>query len=224
MPIVKENVYGGPNIGVFLRMNNQYLLYPPKINPKLLELIQEMDPTLNCIETFIAKSSVLGSYVAMNSFGMVVPHLISDDELDTLRGLMQKNFQIVEIETESNAFGNLILCNDQGAILSSKLKDIQAIIAGALKVPVKIFDFAQSNLPGACGIANNHGVLVHPLTTEQDADVIASTLHVDIDVSTINCGSPYLGGGAIVNDRCGIFGRESTGPEIQRLMEVLNLR
>lgn len=131
MPIVKENVYGGPNIGVFLRMNNQYLLYPSKINPKLLELIQEMDPTLNCIETFIAKSSVLGSYVAMNSFGMVVPHLISDEELDTLRGLMQKNFQIVEIETESNAFGNLILCNDQGAILSSKLQDIQDIIASA---------------------------------------------------------------------------------------------
>jgi len=56
-------------------------------------------------------------------------------------------------------------------------------------------------------------------------EIIGKTLQVDqVDVSTVNCGSPYLGGGAITNDSEAIFGRESTGPELQRMMEILNLQ
>ncbi len=66
-------------------------------------------------------------------------------------------------------------------------------------------------------------MLVHPLITEEEAAIIEKTLKVEIDVSTVNCGSPYLGGGAIVNDSIAIFGQDSTGPELQRIMEILDL-
>ncbi len=223
LAVKKENVYGGSNLGVYFALNNNYFIHPPKINKKIISFMAENFPGLEIIETFINGSAVVGSYIAMNSHGMIVPGIITDDELEFLKSHMDQSFAITVIDSEDNAFGNLVLCNDHGAIISPKLVDFQEIISKSLKVPVKVMEFANSQLPGACGLANNSGVLVHPLISERDAEIISDFLKVDIDISTINCGIPFLGGGAIVNDNGGLFGRESTGPEIQRIMDILQL-
>jgi translation initiation factor 6 len=222
--IFKEIIYGGPNIGVYLALNNQYFFYPPRSNVKLAELVKEIDPEIIPIKTFIAGSSIIGSYMALNSNGMVVPGQMADLEIDIIKESVSKSFTITEIDVEPNAFGNLILCNDFGAILSPKLVDVQDIISKALKVPVKILEFAGSDLPGSCGIANNHGVLVHPMIEEENTDIIADMLKVDLDVCTLNMGNPFVGGGAVVNDVGALFGRDSTGPEISRMMDILQLK
>lgn len=224
MPVKKENVYGGPSLGVYLAVNNRYFLHPPKIKSPLPTFARQIFSDIIVIETFIGGSSVLGALVAMNSFGIIIPSTVGDDELELLRAQMDKDFQITVIDAGGdNAFGNLILCNDKGAIISPLLAEAKDIIETTLKVPVTILGFAESDLPGSCGLANNHGVVVHPLITEQEAEIIANVLQVEIDVGTINCGSPYLGGGAILNDTGAMFGRETTGPEIQRIMDVLQL-
>ncbi len=224
MPILKEIIYGNQEVGTYLALNNDYFLYPQKINPKIVEFIKINRPEIITIETFIAGSPVLGSFVAMNSYGMIVPDLIHDDELEFLQKNTKKDFQITSISHEDNAFGNLILCNDKGAIISPKLEEAKEIIEKALNVPARVLRFAGSDLAGSCGLANNSGVLLHPMVTEEEAEIIGKTLHVDdVDVSTVNCGSPYLGGGVIVNDSVAIFGQNSTGPEMQRILEILNL-
>lgn len=223
MPILKEAIYGNQEVGTYLALNNDYFLYPQKINPRIVEFIKQVRPDIVTIETFIAGSPVIGSFVAMNSYGMIVPDLITDDELEILQKNTKKEFQITSISLEDNAFGNLVLCNDKGAIISPKLEEARDIIEKALKVPTRVLRFADSDLAGSCGLANNSGVLVHPLITEEEAAIIEKTLQVEIDVSTVNCGSPYLGGGAIVNDSIAIFGQDSTGPELQRIMEILDL-
>jgi len=223
VPILKEAIYGNQEVGTYLALNNDYFLYPQKINPKIVEFIKQVRPDIVTIETFIAGSPVIGSFVAMNSYGMIVPDLITDDELEILQKNTKKEFQITSISLEDNAFGNLVLCNDKGAIISPKLEEARDIIEKALKVPTRVLRFADSDLAGSCGLANNSGVLVHPLITEEEAAIIEKTLQVEIDVSTVNCGSPYLGGGAIVNDSIAIFGQDSTGPELQRIMEILDL-
>ena len=223
MPILKEAIYGNQEVGTYLALNNDYFLYPQKINPKIVDFIKHSQPNIVTIETFIAGSPVIGSFVAMNSYGMIVPDLITDDELELLQKNTKKEFQITSISLEDNAFGNLVLCNDKGAIISPKLEEARDIIEKALKVPTRVLRFADSDLAGSCGLANNSGVLVHPMITEEEAAIIEKTLKVEIDVSTVNCGSPYLGGGAIVNDSIAIFGQDSTGPELQRIMEILDL-
>ena len=223
MPILKEAIYGNQEVGTYLALNNDYFFYPQKINPRIVEFIKQVRPDIVTIETFIAGSPVIGSFVAMNSYGMIVPDLITDDELEILQKNTKKEFQITSISLEDNAFGNLVLCNDKGAIISPKLEEARDIIEKALKVPTRVLRFADSDLAGSCGLANNSGVLVHPLITEEEAAIIEKTLQVEIDVSTVNCGSPYLGGGAIVNDSIAIFGQDSTGPELQRIMEILDL-
>lgn len=223
MTIVKENVFGGSELGVYLSLNNQYFIHPPKIQPKLLDHVKLINPEIITIETFIGGGAVVGSLLAMNSHGIIVPVTIQDDELEILRQNMKSDFQITIIDSEHNAFGNLVLCNDHGAIISSRLVDAQEAIATALNVPVKVHDFAGTDLPGACGLANNKGVVVHPMISEEDAEIIAKFLKVEIDVSTVNTGIPYPNGGAVVNDFGGIFGRNCTGPEIQRITEILEL-
>jgi translation initiation factor 6 len=223
MPIKKENVFGGPNVGVYLAMNNAYFIHPPKINPKITEFAESIHPDIISIESFIGGSSVVGSYIAMNSNGILLPHNTLEEEIELLKRKMAQDFKITLLETEHNAFGNLILCNDKGAIISPKLGEAQDIIAEALGVPVQVLAFAGSDLPGSCGVANNKGVLVHPMISEADAQTVSDILQAEIDVSTVNTGNPYLGGGAVVNDYGAIFGRDSTGPEIQRLIEILQL-
>ena len=135
----------------------------------------------------------------------------------------ENSIEIGILKSLDNAYGNLILCNDKGAIISSLLRPYQEEIEQILNVETVVFDFAGSYLPGSIAIANNKGCLVHPLATYDEIDYISSILKVETDVSTINRGIPYLSGGAAVNDRAGVFGAMSTGPELMRLTSVLQI-
>jgi translation initiation factor 6 len=104
------------------------------------------------------------------------------------------------------------------------LEDYKTDIEDILNVETVIYDFADYYLPGSISLANNHGCLVHPLSTDEEIEFISSILKVDeVDVSTVNRGVPYLSSGAIVNDKSGIFGIDCTGPEMMRITSVLRL-
>lgn len=172
----------------------------------------------------INNSNLIGVYTASNKYGIIVPNIMKDDEIDVLRSYLNGSAQIGVLNSIDNAFGNLIICNDKGAIISSLLRENQKEIEDILNVEVEVYEFANSYLPGSISLANNHGCVVHPLTNDNEIEHIKSILKVEeIDVSTINRGIPYLRSGAIVNDNNGIFGEASTGPEMMRLTYVLNL-
>ena len=154
----------------------------------------------------------------------ILPHIIKDDELDMLKVHLRDSIQIGIIDSIDNAFGNLILCNDKGAIISTFLEDYRKQIEDVLNVETVVYEFANCYLPGSISIANSYGCLVHPLAEDDEINYISSVLKVEeTDVSTINRGIPYLSSGAVVNDNSGIFGAESTGPEMMRLSNVLHL-
>ncbi|GAH34850.1 unnamed protein product, partial [marine sediment metagenome] len=206
--------------------NNVYVLYPPNLLNSILKKYKNIFK-----ESFypitIHSSNLLGIYTASNKFGIIVPHIIKDDEYEKLKEIFKdvnNTPQIGVLKSIDNAYGNLILCNDKGAIISSLLKDFREEIEDTLSVETVIFEFANSYLPGSISLANNNGCLVHPLSTDDEIEFISSILKVDeADVSTINRGIPYLSSGAIVNDKSGIFGINSTGPELMRITSVLQL-
>ena len=202
--------------------NNSYVLYPHLLLKPILKKFKSVfdDPlyplTLN-------NSNLLGIYTASNKYGIIIPNIIKEDELNLLKSYVGGS-QIGILKSIDNAFGNLILCNDKGAIISSFLKDYMKQIEDILNVETEVFEFAGSFLPGSISIVNNNGCLVHPLANDDEIEKITSILKVeDTDVSTINRGIPYLNAGAIVNDKSGIFGLDSTGPELMRLTSVLKL-
>ncbi len=225
MTILKAQIFGGSLIGVYLEVNNSYVLYPSNLIQSSLEKFKKVFKT-NFYPFTINNSKLVGVYTVSNCHGIILPHIIRDDEVTKLNDVLEKevnSFEIGILNCGDNAFGNLILCNDKGAIISSLLVKYKKKIEDILNVETVVFDFAGSYLPGSIGIANNKGCLVHPLATDDEIDYISSILKVETDVSTINRGIPYLGSGAAVNDRDGIFGSFSTGPEMMRLTNVLEL-
>jgi translation initiation factor 6 len=226
MTVLRSQVFGRSLIGVYLTANNSFVLYPPVLIKPLLKKFKNVfdEPFFPLT---INNSNLLGVYTVSNKYGILVPDIIQDEELERLKGASKKissSFQVGILKSIDNAFGNLILCNDKGAIISSFLKDHQKQIQDVLNVETVLYEFADNYLPGSISLANNNGCLVHPLTSDDEIDYITSVLKVDeVDVSTINRGVPYLSSGAIVNDNSGIFGGNSTGPELQRLTSILRI-
>ena len=223
MTILKSQIFGGNSVGIYLAANNNFVLYPPTLIQQTIKKYESVFKIpLYC--TTINNSKLLGVYSASNKFGIIVPHLIRDDELDFLKAKLGDSVQIGILNSIDNAYGNLILCNDKGAIVSPLLREYKDQIEDILNVEAEIYEFANYHLPGSISLCNNHGCLVHPLSTDEEIEEIRNILKVEeVDVSTINRGIPYLSSGAIVNDRDGIFGKDSTGPEMMRLSNILQL-
>ena len=223
MTIIKARVFGQSVVGVYLAGNNSFILYPPLLLEPLLKRFQTLfdEPFYPCT---INNSNLLGVYTASNKYGIIVPQIIREDELNDLKSFVNDSTQIGVLKSIDNAFGNLILCNDKGAIISSFLKSNRNEIEEILNVETVVYEFADYYLPGSISLTNNKGCLVHPLSTDDEVDYISSILKVnEVDVSTVNRGVPYLNSGAIVNDNCGIFGEICTGPELMRLTSVLRI-
>ena len=226
MAILRSQVFGRSLIGVYLAANNSYVLYPSTLIKPLLKKYRNtfMEPFYPLT---INNSDLLGVYTASNKYGIIVPHIIKDDELEKLEDFLKEgadSSQVSVLKSIDNAFGNLILCNDKGAIISSFLKDHKEDIENTLNVETVVYDFADNFLPGSISLVNNNGCVVHPLSTDDQIDYITSILKVDeVDVSTVNRGVPYLSSGGIVNDKSGIFGIDCTGPELIRITTVLQL-
>jgi len=223
MAIIKSQVFGQSVIGVYLTANNSFILYPPTLLKPILKKFKNVfDEPFYPVT--INNSNLIGVYTASNKYGIIVPHIIRDEELDYLKSFMTGSIQIGILKSIDNAFGNLIICNDKGAIISSFLSNYRREIEDILNVETVVYEFANYYLPGSIALTNNNGCLVHPLSTDEEVEHIASVLRVDeVDVSTVNRGTPYLNSGAIVNDKSGIFGSECTGPELMRLSSVLDL-
>jgi translation initiation factor 6 len=226
MAILKSQVFGSPLIGVYLEINTQFALYPSNLLKSSLSSFREIFKKTSFHKLTINNSNLVGVYTASNRYGIIFPDILREGEREDLESYLENeddSYEIGIVKSIDNAFGNLILCNDQGAIISSLLRKHKDEIENTLNVETVVFDFANSYLPGSIGLANNKGCLVHPLSSDDEIDFISSILKVETDVSTINRGIPYLSSSAAVNDEGGIFGKYSTGPEMMRLTNVLKL-
>ncbi len=208
-------------IGAFLVANNKYLLHPHGTEKDLLDKLKEHFKVF--VPASINQSKLLGPYIAMNNNGILLPKIAYDDEIENIKKQVGDSIQISVVDSRNNTLGNMILCNDKGAIISHLLKSHQSLIRDVLNVEVSVFEFGGNELPGSNGIANNVGCCIHPLSTDRDVEIISDLLKVDVDVSTINRGVAFLKYGAVANDNMGIFSNISTGPEMQRLTNVLML-
>ncbi len=223
MPILRTQIFGRNLVGVYLTANNSYVLYPSTMIKPLLRKFKTIfeEPFYPLT---INNSNLLGVYSTSNKYGIIVPHIIREDELNSLKTNLNDSYDIGVLKSIDNAYGNLILCNDRGAIISPLLEKYKTEIEDILNVETVIYEFADFYLPGSISLANNNGCLIHPLSTDEEIEFISSVLNVnEVDVSTVNRGIPYLSSGAVVNDKSGIFGNNCTGPEMMRITSVLGL-
>lgn len=210
--IEKYDFKGSENLGFHAVVTNKYILVPQDFNRR------DIFEGLEVIETKVAKTDLVGLFSAGNSNGLIVPREISDLEKTRIED-SEVDFKV--LESRSNALGNLILCNDKGALISPKLEDFSEEISEALDVDVTIGKISGLN-PGVSAVANSKGAVIHRDASEEDAEMVMEALDLeDIDIGTVNMGSPFVGSGAAGNDGDLLTGENTTGPEIGRFDRTL---
>jgi len=213
------SIQGSPNVGIYALATNRYILTPPRISASKARVLEEVLKA-PVVKTSLAGTILLGVYAAANSNGIVLPAIVTEEEVKTISAV---SGNVVQVKSRRNAFGNLILANDHGAIVAEPLsreKEAMRRIRDALGVEVVVGRIVGLPYVGSLASVNNKAALVHPECSEEEGELISSVLKVQVDSSTVNRGSPFVGAGMLSNDRGVVVGNLTVGPE---LMIISNL-
>jgi translation initiation factor 6 len=215
MDIIKYDVYRGPNLGVYISVNDSVVLIPMGFaQSKAEKLGKYLD--VNYLYTSIANTRLIGALSVMNNNGILLPKTAYLDEYDLLK--KETNLKVGVLDSKFTALGNLICTNDKGAVVSPLFsdKDCQTIkdVLGVKIIQKRIAGFNQI---GSVMVANNSGAAIHPEADEEDMKTFANLLGVKIEQSSINAGIPYVSSGILANNHSLVVGSLTTGPEIMML-------
>ena len=215
MDIIKYDVYSGPNIGIYTKVNNQFVFVPNGFAKTKAENLANYLQT-DYLTISIANTRLLGILAVLNNHGMLLPNTCSQEEIDHLKKHTDLNIKLLDVKY--NALGNLICVNDKGGIVSPTIdKKYVKEIEDILDIEVlqkKIAGFYQV---GAVMSATSNGGIIHPLTDEDDVSTFSNILGVKIEPATINGGIPFVSSGILANDNAIVVGTLTNGPEIMML-------
>ncbi|MCK5625680.1 translation initiation factor IF-6 [Candidatus Bathyarchaeota archaeon] len=223
LAILRFNLLGNPNIGVYALTTNEYTLLPTKnLKGKIKRLSEFLKGRL--IPATIGGTRLLGVLAAANSNGIVLPNFIYDDEMRAMKNLLDTN--VGRIKSKINAFGNLILANDHGGIVGKNLMQKKKIIhkiEDILNIELVHSHIAGLPYVGSLAVATNTGVLAHPLLRDDEKKVITDVLKVRVNLGTINGGNPFISSGILANDHGAIISHLTTGPEIMTISNLFGV-
>jgi translation initiation factor 6 len=212
LAIFLSSLVGSASLGVYSLATDRFFMVPNSVPPKKAQRLSEW-LKVKLIHTSVGASVLIGALACANSNGILLPSFIREEELGTIRKSFDGNITIME--TKKTAYGNLVLANDQGAIVDPRLKpaDVDKI-SETLGVEVARSEIAGLPYVGSLAVATNKGVLAHPFLKDTERRLLEDLLKVPVDVGTVNCGLPYIGTGLIANRHTAIAGLLTTGPEI----------
>ena len=209
---------GSSNIGAFCRVTDYWLMQAASTEPtqRALEALFEVPHLISTL----GGSTLVGILSSGNVNGLLVPHFTFDNEIRVLRS--ELDCSIVPLKSRLTALGNLILANDKAALVSREFtKEEVQVIRDVLGVEVEVGTVAGSNLVGSYCTVTNRGLLAHIGVTGSELEHLADYFGVPADVSTINCGVPYVSIGLLATSHAAAAGFETTGPELMRISEAL---
>lgn len=102
-------------------------------------------------------------------------------------------------------------------------RETEEIVADVLGVEVFRQTICGNALVGSYCVFTNQGGIVHPRTSVEDLEELASLLQVPLIAGTVNRGSDVLGAGLVANDWCAFCGYDTTATEISVIESVLKL-
>jgi translation initiation factor 6 len=222
MKVFQTDFHGDHNLGLFGKASDKYCIVGNFIQEKTFQNIEEV-LRVKPIKLTIANTDLIGIFCCINSNGILIPKIAKESEIEKFK-VLKKEFgiELKIIKSRFTALGNLILCNDNGAVLSDLFsKKDKREIEECLGVESEYGSVAGMSIVGSCGVASNRGCLLHRDANEKEIENVEKILKVDVDIGTANFGSPFVGSCCLVNSSGGLVGESTTGPEIGRLMETL---
>src|SRR5437660_11815047 len=188
MPVILSDIFGDPNVGIFSFANDKIAILPAGVCHTQISSFHDVLGVDPC-SVGIAESRLVGIYVAGNSNAVLVPYITTEDELKQLRST---GAHIEIVRENRTALGNIILCNDHGAIIDPRLKHkTVTVLEKTLEVPVRPSTIGGLPHVGALATASNKGVLANPIITDNESRTISNVLGVPVSKATVSSGIPY---------------------------------
>lgn len=224
MKIAQLNFSGDRNLGIYAKSSDKFCLAGNFVREKDLKILEKV-LKVEAVHANVFNTDFASIFSAFNSNGIILPKLIFENELKFFKGLTKKfGMNLAVLKTKYTAVGNLILCNDRGCVISKLFSRAdKKVIEDCLDVETESFSIAGLDNVGSCGIATNLGCLVHRDAEESEVENLESVLKVEVDIGTANFGSPFVGSCIVANSNGMLIGDKTTGPEVTRAMEALNL-
>ena len=222
MNLQRFSIFGSDNIGVYIFTNDKYTIIPTNLDKQSKSIIQENLNT-ELIETTVADSFLTGIFVAGNNETILLPRIVRDVEINAIKSVA-KDVNIEVVDVRATALGNVILANDNAALVYPEFSDAEMNIIGkALNVKeIRKGTIAQVLVVGSAGVVTSKGGLLHVEATEEEVNSLSSFFKVNLDVGTVNFGSAFIRSGMVANSHGILVGSSTTGPEILRIQRAFS--
>jgi len=213
-------------IGVFAKLTNRYCLVGTGAAANFYSIFEnELSDHVPVVHTSIGSTRIVGRLTAGNKHGLLVPNTTTDQELRHIRNSIPDDVVITRVEERISALGNTVVCNDYVALIHPDLdRETEEVIADSLKVEVFRQTIAEQVLVGSYCSLSNQGGLVHPKTSVESQEELASLLQIPLVAGTVNRGSEVIGAGIVVNDWCAFCGLDTTSTEITVIESIFKLQ
>ena len=173
MATLTGDILGHPQVGVHVSIVGDVLFHPFSLDDDAKQLLSETFD-MEMVPFSIGGSSLLGSLVRGNRNGIAVADIASESDLDQLSSYGE----VVVMESGVNAAGNLIACNNHGAVVGMTIPGPGCeVISDVLGVPANRVRIAGQDTVGSSLVVNDAGILAHPDITEMEAAIVSCLLY-----------------------------------------------
>ena len=215
------DIYRSPNIGVFLKGNDRFLLVPKGLaQTKTDKLCDGLGVT--AVPTSIGESRLLGALASMNSNGILVSRLAEESEISEIEHATGIN--VSRLDSKLTAVGNLVVANDRCALVSPALEaGAVSQVKDVLGTEVERVPIGEYHQVGSFVVATNGGAAVYPGLDEKEVERIGEMLGVDAYPTSVNSGVPYVASGLVANSKNAVAGSQTSGPELVFITRALGV-
>jgi len=204
-----------PFIGAFSMCTDSFAIFPDAMSWKEEPISEVLGVPV--FRGSLSRSPLLGILLAGNSSSTICSEIF-DFEVRGEAPLPPVRY----IPGKHTAFGNMVLANERGALVSPDLSQ-EAIreIEKALGVKAEKGTLGGIKNVGAAGVATGRGALVHPDAAEEEIRHAERVLDVPVDVGTACGGIKMIGLCIVANSNGAAVGLGTTGPELGRIESAL---
>lgn len=211
--------YGNPFLGMYAKANDSICFLPNNISPSLSHELPALET--EAVEVSIFNSGIIGLYITINNNGVVLPDIVQDEEIKKFK---KSGLNCTVISEVKNAFGNNIAANDKGGVINPSLSNEDRKKAeDCLGVELVSMAVKGYETVGSVCFATNKGFIAHNELNNEELKELEGIFKVKGINGTVNMGSIFVGLGIIANSHGYIVGDNTSGVEVNRIEDALDL-
>lgn len=218
MHLLRTNVNGNPNVGLFGIITDKYVLlgkeFPEQYDKDIKNIFN-----LPIKRITIAGTSMLGVFCLWHDNKLLIPHITFDHEKEALTEL---GITYQEVKTDLTCLGNNIIIGATQALINPEFTDDeQQMLEEALRLPCTKRTIMEIEAIGAVAVIRGDKGLFHRDIKPGEVKELEKLLGIEISLGTINMGNPYIKSGMLLGEEGFLVGDASGGPEIKNADEAL---